>query len=128
MTVADPRYGAELVTSTGKVYTFDSIECLAAYVQENASVEVHSLWVSDYETKELVSVEDVSFLQSDSLKSPMSLNVAAFSEPARRQRMQDSRGGTLMDWTDVRRFVNEEWLENPSGGPRGMQMRHGHNQ
>lgn len=34
MTVADNRYGAELVNDKGKAYFFDSSECLMAYVNE----------------------------------------------------------------------------------------------
>jgi len=32
MIVMDERYGAELVTGTGKIYFFDSIECLVGYL------------------------------------------------------------------------------------------------
>ena len=32
MTISDNRYGAELVTDKGKVFYFDAVECLAAYV------------------------------------------------------------------------------------------------
>ena len=31
MVASDPRFGAQLETATGKLYVFDSIECLAAY-------------------------------------------------------------------------------------------------
>ncbi|HEU5219058.1 MAG TPA: hypothetical protein VFU23_10390 [Gemmatimonadales bacterium] len=45
MTVSDPRFGAELVTTRGRVYTFDSIECLASYYLGNRD-GVASMWVS----------------------------------------------------------------------------------
>ena len=49
MQISDPRFGAELVTTKGKVYAFDSIECLVAfYRQANAAHDVRSVWVSDY--------------------------------------------------------------------------------
>lgn len=122
MTVTDPRYGAELVTATGKTYMFDSIECLAAYVQENPDVEVHSLWVPNFrDPGTLMNLEEAFLVRSDSLKSPMSLNVAAFREnSASPEVVADSLGGTVMSWNEVRSLVKREWIESPSGGPGGM--------
>ena len=121
MSITDPRYGSELVTRTGKTYMFDSIECLAAYVQENADVEVHSLWVTDYATPEhLVRVDEATFLHSDGLTSPMALNVAAFAEDAPLRSVQDSLGGTAMTWSEVQRLVQEQWLEEDSRRPASM--------
>ena len=50
MTIADPRYAAELVTRTGKVLVFDDIGCLAAFLAsgEVAPAAVHSTWAHDY--------------------------------------------------------------------------------
>lgn len=122
MTVTDPRYGSELVTSTGKTYMFDSIECLAAYVQENSDVEVHSLWVPNFrDPGTLMSLDEAFLVRSDSLKSPMSLNVAAFEKAsASTEVVADSLGGTVMTWNEVRSLVKREWIESPSGGPGGM--------
>src|SRR5690606_3788639 len=39
MTVSDKRYGAELVSKTGKAYFFDSAECLIAYLDANPPME-----------------------------------------------------------------------------------------
>lgn len=49
MTVSDPRFAAELVTVKGRIYTFDSIECLASYYLANQST-ARSLWVTDATT------------------------------------------------------------------------------
>jgi len=32
MIIADPRFGAEVITKTGKVYKFDSVECMVAHI------------------------------------------------------------------------------------------------
>ncbi|NBC18911.1 MAG: hypothetical protein GVY18_16540 [Bacteroidetes bacterium] len=125
MAITDPRYGSELVTSTGKTYMFDSIECLAAHVQttaqESPEIEVHSLWVTDYTRPEhLIRVDAAAFLHSDSLRSPMALNVAAFGDRARRDAAHDSLGGTPMGWAEVKHLVQEQWLEDPSERPASM--------
>jgi copper chaperone NosL len=50
MTITDPRFAAELVTTRGRVYVFDDIGCLAAFVAGESvpSTVVHSLWVHDF--------------------------------------------------------------------------------
>jgi len=121
MTVTDPRYGSELVTSTGKTYMFDSIECLAAYVQENPDVEVHSLWVPNFrDPGTLMNVEEATLVRSDQLKSPMSLNIAAFrTATTSRDAVADSVSGTALSWEEVQALVKREWIDSP-GGPGGM--------
>lgn len=128
MTVTDPRYGSELVTSTGKTYMFDSIECLAAYVEENPDVEVHSLWVPNFrDPGTLMNVEEAFLVRSDQLKSPMSLNIAAFRSSAVDPGVvADSVSGTVISWKEVRSLVRREWIESPQGGPGGMRGAHRH--
>ncbi|WP_179862361.1 nitrous oxide reductase accessory protein NosL [Longibacter salinarum] len=112
MTIADARYGAELVTTTGKTYTFDSVECLAGFVNENTGpnkVDIHSLWVSDYKRPgTLINVDDAFFIQGGTLRSPMAMNVAAFSASASSpQTVADSTGGTVTKWDHLRTMVRE---------------------
>ncbi len=104
MTIVDEGYGAELVTRTGKVYTFDSIECLAAFYLEGQvpRQEVHSLWVTDFQDPPaLIRVEEAFFLHSRDLPSPMGMNLTAFSDVIRRDAVTNSFYGDLLDWEGV---------------------------
>ncbi len=102
MTVSDERYGGEIVLSTGKVLPFDSVECLAAYLLENAA-DVHSLWVVDYaQPGALLPVEEATFLHSDALRSPMGLNLTAVNPEAAAQMDVE---GQWMDWEEVMDLV-----------------------
>jgi len=47
MAIADRRLGAQLVSSKGKVHSFDSIECLASYVVEHQE-DAGTAWVTDF--------------------------------------------------------------------------------
>ena len=48
MTISDPRFGAEVLTSTGRPHVFDSIECLATFVASQAPAALRGVWVSDW--------------------------------------------------------------------------------
>ncbi len=80
MTVSDDRFGAELVTRTGKVYVFDSAECLAEFVQSHRGEAEGSLWVTQVDRPgELVPVSRATFVRTAAISSPMGLGVAALA-------------------------------------------------
>jgi copper chaperone NosL len=82
MMITDQRYGAELITDTGKHYTFDSIECLIGFTITGPVEADHidSLWVTDFANPgTLIPAEDAYYLQSGSLRSPMAVNLTAFA-------------------------------------------------
>jgi copper chaperone NosL len=101
MTVSDARYGAELVSTTGKIYPFDAIECLVAYLEESpeASELAHSLWVAAFdEPGTLIAASDAFFLRSDEIQSPMGGGLAAFTTSDARDDALADKGGTGLDW------------------------------
>jgi copper chaperone NosL len=117
MGIADERWGSEIVTRTGKIHTFDSVECMVAYLLHEAEPEeVHSVWVTDFaDPPTLISVAEAFFLRSDNLKSPMGLGLTAFGEESIRSRaVLDSFGGDLFSWDQVVEHVRSQW---PEGGP-----------
>ena len=116
MVVDASGHGGELVTTTGKVYTFDSVECLTNYVLTYRGEEVaHSLWVTDFSSpEELVRAEDAFYLVSETLGSPMGLGITAFAREQDRNGAVHSFGGDPVSWTGVQALVEKAW---PDGRP-----------
>ena len=83
MTIADSRFGCELVTKKGKSYKFDSNECMINYLVRN-NIEKKSialLLTSDYSsTGNLIDVNNAFFIINPAFQSPMGANLAAFSK------------------------------------------------
>lgn len=106
MVIVDARFGAELVTRTGKVYTFDSVECLAHHAAAQPdSAAVFARLVTDYgRPGRLVPVEEVFFIRSEALQSPMGGHLAAFGSGTTRRAALDAYGGRVLDWQAVRGF------------------------
>jgi copper chaperone NosL len=113
MIIADAGFSAELKTKKGKVYKFDAIECMAAYILSGKVKEedILALWVADFPSKELVRVEEVKFLVSDRLRSPMGLNISAFKKEEELKEAQRNFGGKILTWEEVLRYVGEKWRE-----------------
>lgn len=113
MTLSDEQYGSQLVTSKGKRFTFDSVECLAAHLATVglSTDEIHSLWVVDFENPpQLTPVEEVFFLHSQDLPSPMGMNLTAFGPGITQQAVEHSFFGNILDWQGVDSLVRVNML------------------
>lgn len=112
MTIVDPKFAAELVTNTGKVYKYDAIECLAAaYLQAAVPHEkIHSLLVTDFDKPEsFLEAEKVTFLRAETIRSPMSLNFCAFATPQLANAAAGKFGGEILSWQQLVEIVRTEW-------------------
>ncbi|MBJ6118320.1 nitrous oxide reductase accessory protein NosL [Pontibacter sp. BT310] len=104
MTVADNRFGAELVNDKGKAIYFDSSECLAAFVNEQPEQGNNAayLMVTDYTNpNQIINAREAHFLQSRELPSPMGMFLTAYADAGAAQKMQQEHGGRLLNWEEV---------------------------
>jgi nitrous oxidase accessory protein len=119
MGIAEERFAAELITRTGKMHMFDSIECLAGFVEyESEAAGAKSVWVTDHEgPPRLLEADRAFYIRSDSIRSPMGLGIAAYANRATRDAALELLGeGEPLDWDGVRATVRAAW---PGGSPHG---------
>lgn len=110
MLVMDKRYGSEMVSAKGKIYFFDSIECLVGYIDNMKMTkdDYHSLWVSNYaEPGNIIDAERAVYLKNDSLRSPMGLNVLAVENDLQLEPIITEYGGTKLGFNDLFKLVRE---------------------
>lgn len=109
MTITDPRYAAELVTTTGKVHPFDSIECLAGYYAQLADrSSARALWVSDYaHPGHFLRADSARFVRVAGPGSPMGRGLRAYAASADVSALRAS-GGEPLDWAQVLALVTRE--------------------
>ncbi|MEJ5964174.1 nitrous oxide reductase accessory protein NosL [Pedobacter immunditicola] len=82
MSIADNRFGAEIVTKKGKVYIFDDIHCLTGFMKANTidNKEIKNTYFVDFnEPHDLIESGQAFLMKSTQLRSPMGGNIAAFS-------------------------------------------------
>lgn len=106
MTVSDPRYVAQLVTTTGKVLIYDDAGCLAAALRDGVveADRVGSLWVTSLlEPGTLLAATDAWFVQSGAIHSPMASGLAALPTAAQADSMAAALGGQVLRWDAIRR-------------------------
>ncbi len=81
MLITDHEFGSELITPKGKVFKFDSIECLVAYAQMPGNYDAKETAVyvtSMLEPDVLFDAKGAMFVVSKEIDSPMGANLAAF--------------------------------------------------
>lgn len=110
MKIVQPQYGAELVTNTGKVYTFDAIECLIQFKQE-ASWEqnkiAYELVVAFDKPTELVDANSCVFIRNPQLPSPMGMYLTAVSSSAKIESLVKNYEGETYDWETLQQVAGE---------------------
>ena len=104
MTIADPRFAAQVVTRTGKRYVFDDPGCVAAFLASGrvAAADIHSVWFNDHRDPERrVAADDAMFVVSDRIRAPMNGRMAAFATREDADGLRTALGGSVERWADV---------------------------
>ena len=104
MTVSDARFGCQLATTKGRAYNFDDVQCMVAFVKAGnvAQEEVATYYLPDYTNADKLLPSDGLFLlKSESLKSPMRGDVAAFATREELAKVQETHGGEELTWEDL---------------------------
>lgn len=110
MTLADPRFAAELVPTTGKSIPFDDVGCLASYVATEGipRKRIASLWVNDFTAPDsMLEAAGAVYLRSDSFHTPMDYQLVALRPGRTADSLRAALGGELLSWEQVLRRVTE---------------------
>jgi len=104
MTLVDQKFGAELVTRTGKVYKFDDLNCFLNYYnsgKEPVEEFTHRLVVDYSNPGILIPATDAFYLKSAQIRSPMNGQVAAFESKATMDTFRKQWNGIYLAWGEV---------------------------
>ncbi len=110
MTIDDVRYGAMVITATGRVETFDAVECLASFVSAlRPDAPPRGIYVANYDApSRWVAVQDARFLHRSRLRSPMGRELAAFDSTVSGEALRERFGGDVLGWAEVLVLMQRE--------------------
>lgn len=104
MTLADNRFGAELVTKKGKVYKFDDLNCMLQFYHSGDIIPddfAHKL-IINYETPGIfLNADEAFYVKSSEIRSPMASEVAAFETYDKAIAFKKKYGGIFLAWGEV---------------------------
>lgn len=106
MTLMDKKFGAEVVTKKGKIYKFDDLNCLLAFIRSGSEPEenIAHLLVIDFSNPEnFTAAEQAFYSRSDRVKSPMASHIAAFEKKEDVDRYNKEWEGVILSWQELLR-------------------------
>lgn len=102
MEITDPRYGAQLVTSRGKVHAFDSVECLASFAASMPADRTRAILVSDFANPgTMLPVAEARFYRDTRRSGPMGGGILAVSKMADSAWIALNVRGAALAWDEV---------------------------
>ena len=110
MLIADPKFGAESVSKTGKTFKYDAVECLILDLKGGGIEEkkMADYYVIAFDRPgKLIDATEATFLISPNVPSPMGAYLSAFSSRESAEAMKKEKGGELYSWEQVRKKIAE---------------------
>jgi len=102
MSIADGKYGAEVITQKGRVYKFDDIRCMVNYCKENSETIMESYYVLDYNQNNiLIPAEKAFFLTEGTIKTPMNGGIIAFASETEANEFQTKLEANTISWDAI---------------------------
>lgn len=105
MIISDARFGSELLTNKGKVYKFDSAECLTFFLKDSAKIKqdnIHSMFVTNFlEPNSFIETSQANFLITEKIPSPMGANLSAYKSRDEAISQQQKFGGDIFSFEKV---------------------------
>lgn len=101
MEVTDLRFGGEFITQKGRIYKFDDAHCLLSYVKSGMidKAEIKDIYLVDFSTPHaMISTKKALLISSESLHSPMSGNIAAFSNKSNMINIKAQLNAEAITW------------------------------
>jgi copper chaperone NosL len=102
MTISDTRFGGEAITATGRVLTFDAIECMASWARSAPAADRQKLFVMDMQHPgTLVAADSAGFLVGTTTSTPMGRSIVSLATIASAESARATLGGRVATWRDV---------------------------
>jgi copper chaperone NosL len=101
MTIVDNKFGAEIVTSKGKIFKFDAVECLVNFSKESPQQEGDNYYVINYQNGEWIVAERAFYLRSKRKPSPMGQYITAFNTREAAMDIQKENEGVIQSWNEL---------------------------
>lgn len=102
MKIADGKFGAEIITTKGRVYKFDDMHCMVNYHQENQKTAIQSFYIHDYnQDNTLIAAETAFYVKGGKINSPMRGNIIAVKTAEEAKQMAEKYSANSISWEEI---------------------------
>ncbi|MEP6951922.1 MAG: nitrous oxide reductase accessory protein NosL [Ginsengibacter sp.] len=104
MSIADKRFGAEIITKKGRVFKFDDMHCLLAF-RKASTININDIkeiyLINFDEPHNFIKAPQAFLLKSDELHSPMNGNIANFIDENKLKEAAEKFKGEEVGWVTL---------------------------
>lgn len=104
MTITDSRFGAEIVTSKGKVFKFDDMHCLLSFINSKMidSKEIKDVYVADFTGPHtLINVKQAHLLKGSGIHGPMNGDIIAIEKADSTSALAEKLSAAEVNWEQL---------------------------
>lgn len=105
MSVADARFGAEVLSKKGKAWKFDDVHCLIAFIKEGRvkNEDIQEVYFTRFDGKnELMPSTAALLMYSETLRTPMGSNITAFADRGSFDAAKQKFIGKEVTWKELK--------------------------
>jgi copper chaperone NosL len=105
MTIADEKFGGEIITKKNKIFKFDDIHCLLLFKKSGTVKpdEIKDTYLVKYDgAHDFVEISKSYLFKSEKLRSPMGGNIAAFDNNYSLQKAVQKVKGSIVKWDQLK--------------------------
>jgi copper chaperone NosL len=109
MTIVDRQHASQVVTTKGKAFKYDAIECMVHSLQDDLKdTEIALHLVADFDQPgKLMDATMASYLVSDKISSPMGANLSAFENEKAGEKAKEKFTGELYSWEKIQKNLKK---------------------
>jgi len=103
MTIVTKTHSAQAVSTKGKQFKYDAIECMVNDINTDNKVEMAVKQVANYlNPGEMIPAEKATYIISSNIPSPMGANLSAIATKQEAEELKKHNGGDLFDWNALK--------------------------
>ena len=109
MTIVDRQHASQVVTSKGKAYKYDAIECMVHSLQDELKdTEIALYLAADFNVPgQLMDATMATYLVSEQIQSPMGANLSAFENAEKAEKTKEEFTGTTYSWEEIQKHLKQ---------------------
>lgn len=110
MAIVDRQHASQVVTTKGKAFKYDAIECMIHSLQDELkNTEIALYLTADFnQPGELMDATKATYLISNQISSPMGANLSAFENEKAAQKGKEKFTGELFSWEEIQNYLNQK--------------------
>src|SRR5690606_6807740 len=107
--IVDKQHAAQLVSTKGKAFKYDAIECMVHSLQEDMTdTEIALYLAADFNVPgQLMDATMATDLVSEQTQSTMGANLSAFENAEKAEKTKEEFTGTTYSWEEIQKHVKQ---------------------